>query len=61
MWLPKLFYGLIPYLYVVVGLISVLLLETYIGFALGSLALLTAYLIWMERRGYRKGRPDIDL
>jgi hypothetical protein len=60
MWLPKPFYELLPYLYAVGGLLSAFYIQTFVGFALGFLLLLTACLIWMMRRDYRKGGINLD-
>jgi len=56
MWLPEKFYELLPYLYIIGGLIAISDVDTPLGYASGCLLILTGGVIFLMRRDYRQGR-----
>ena len=56
MWLPEKFYELLPYLYAIGGVITISYIDTPLGYASGSLLILTGGVIFLMRRDYRQGR-----
>lgn len=54
MWLPDKLYEFLPFLYGIAGLVTFYKFDTAIGYASGSLLMLTACLVWMMRRDYRQ-------
>ena len=55
MWLPKWFYELLPYLYVVGALVTASF-HTVLGYIGGFLLFFNGCLIWVMRRDYRQGK-----
>jgi hypothetical protein len=56
MWLPEKFYELLPYLYTIGGVIAISYIDTPLGYASGSLLILTGGVIFLMRWDYRQGR-----
>ena len=54
MWLPDKLYELMPYIYGILGIFTLYKFDTAIGYASGVLLLITAGLVWVMRRDYRR-------
>jgi hypothetical protein len=55
MWLPDKFYELLPYLYVIGGIITTIFADSFIGYASGCLLFLTGSIVFLMRMHYREG------
>jgi hypothetical protein len=53
-WLPKWFYELLPYLYIIAALVTASF-HTALGYIGGFLLFFNGCLIWVMRRDYRQG------
>ena len=56
MWLPDWLYQLLPYLYVVAGLIAINYFEVMTGYISGLLLIFTAGVVFLMRKDYRQNR-----
>jgi hypothetical protein len=55
MWLPDQLYELLPYIYGLLGIFTLYKFDTALGYGSGILLLITAGLVWVMRRDYRRG------
>lgn len=58
MWLPEKFHELLPYLYVIGGIITTIFADSLIGYASGYLLFLTGGIVLLMRMHYREGKRN---